>query len=68
MTKSREVNLSGLKGFHLHFAPKMRSGVTGVSDYIWKSMDSRKNLQGIDVISLSALNKVGMIHHGTLCG
>ena len=27
-TKSREVDLSGLKGFHLRFAPKMRSGVT----------------------------------------
>ena len=27
-TKSREVDLSHLKGFHLRFAPKMRSGVT----------------------------------------
>ena len=27
-TKSREVDLSRLKGFHLRFAPKMRSGVT----------------------------------------
>ena len=26
--KSREVDLSRLKGFHLRFAPKMRSGVT----------------------------------------
>ena len=28
-TKSREVDLSRLKGFHLRFAPKMRCGVTG---------------------------------------
>ena len=28
MTKSREVDLSRLKDFHLRFAPKMRSGVT----------------------------------------
>ena len=28
-TKSREVDLSRLKGFPLRFAPKMRSGVTG---------------------------------------
>ena len=35
-TKSREVDLSPLKGFHLCFAPKMRSGVTGNwSDDIW---------------------------------
>ena len=35
--KSREVDLSRLKGFHLRFAPKMRSGVTGNwSDDIWK--------------------------------
>ena len=35
-TKSREVDLSRLKGFHLRFAPKMRSGVTGNwSDDIW---------------------------------
>ena len=27
-TKSREVDLSHLKGFYLRFAPKMRSGVT----------------------------------------
>ena len=27
-TKSREVDLSRLKGFHLRFAPKMTSGVT----------------------------------------
>ena len=27
-TKSREVDLSRLKGFHLRFAPKMRDGVT----------------------------------------
>ena len=27
-TKSREVDLSHLKGLHLHFAPKMGSGVT----------------------------------------
>ena len=36
-TKSREVDLSHLKGFHLRFAPKMRSGVTcNWSDDIWK--------------------------------
>ena len=36
-TKSREVDLSRLKGFHLRFAPKMRCGVTGNwSDDIWK--------------------------------
>ena len=36
-TKSREVDLSRLKGFRLRFAPKMRSGVTGNwSDDIWK--------------------------------
>ena len=29
-TKSREVDLSRLKGFHLRLAPKMRGGVTGV--------------------------------------
>ena len=35
--KSREVDLSRLKGFHLRFAPKMRSGVTGNwLDDIWK--------------------------------
>ena len=27
-TKSREVDLSRLKGFHLRFAPKTKSGVT----------------------------------------
>ena len=27
-TKSREVDLSRLQGFHSHFAPKMGSGVT----------------------------------------
>ena len=27
-TRSREVDLSRLKGFHLRFAPKMWSGVT----------------------------------------
>ena len=27
--KSREVDLSRLKGFHLRFAQNMRSGVTG---------------------------------------
>ena len=36
-TKSREVDLSRLKGFHLRFAPKIRCGVTGNwSDEIWK--------------------------------
>ena len=36
-TKSREVDLSRLKGFHLRFAPKMRDGVTcNWSDDIWK--------------------------------
>ena len=36
-TKSREVDLSRLRGFHLRFAPKMRSGMTGNwSDDIWK--------------------------------
>ena len=36
-TKSREVDLSRLKGFPLRFAPKMRSGVTGNWSYdIWK--------------------------------
>ena len=36
-TKSREVDLSSLKDFHLRFAPKMRSGVTcNWSDDIWK--------------------------------
>ena len=35
-TKSREVDLSRLKGFHLRFAPKMRCGVTGNwLDDIW---------------------------------
>ena len=29
-TKSREVDLSRLKGCHLHFAPKMGSGVTRI--------------------------------------
>ena len=29
-TKSRELDLSRLMGFHLHFAPKMRSGVTRI--------------------------------------
>ena len=29
-TKSREVDLSRLMGFHLHFAPKMGSGVTRI--------------------------------------
>ena len=29
-TKSREVDLSRLQGFHSHFAPKMGSGVTGI--------------------------------------
>ena len=36
VTKSREVDLSRLKGFDLRFGP-MRSGVTGNwSDNIWK--------------------------------
>ena len=36
-TKSRDVDLSRLKCFHLRFAPKMRCGVTGNwSDDIWK--------------------------------
>ena len=36
-TKSREVDLSRLKGFHLRFAPKIRCGVTGNwSNDIWK--------------------------------
>ena len=29
-TKSREVDLSHLMGFHLHFTPKMVSGVTRI--------------------------------------
>ena len=29
-TKSREVDLSRLKGFHLHFAPTIGSGVTRI--------------------------------------
>ena len=29
-TKSREVDLSRLQGFHLHFAPKMGGGVTRI--------------------------------------
>ena len=36
-TRAREVDLSRLKGFHLRFTPKVRSGVTGNwSDDIWK--------------------------------
>ena len=39
-TKSREVDLSRLKGFHLRFPPKNEEwrDMQPVSDYIWKSL------------------------------
>ena len=41
-TKSRQVDLSRLKGFHLRFVPKMTCGVNGNwSDDIWKSVPFR---------------------------
>ena len=39
-TKSREVDLSRLKGLHLHFAPKMGRGVTRIWGFICESLTS----------------------------
>ena len=51
-TKSREVDLSRLKGFHLRFAPKMRSGVTDSTKIIERVCVSPASIERANLFTL----------------